>query len=127
MINRKKLLNRIILFILFIFVLNFLAMKFYWYSSIWWFDMPMHLLGGFWIGITLIWFLSLKNLSLKNVIIVILGVLLVGIGWEIFEISVDKIVTGNVFNVLDTMSDICFDLSGGFLSMFYFLKRIMVK
>lgn len=126
-INKKKLRVRIVSLILFIFVLNLIAMKFYWYFSIWWFDMPMHLLGGFWVGLFFIWFLEPKDLSFSTIIKIILGVLLVGVAWEMFEVIVNKTIIQNPFNTLDTISDVCFDLAGAFISILYFAKRIMIK
>lgn len=125
--NRKKLGVRVVSLILFIFVLNLIAMKFYWYFSIWWFDMPMHLLGGLWLGLVFIWFLRLKDLSFSTIVKIILGVLLIGIAWEVFEIIVNKTIIQNPFNTLDTISDVCFDLAGAFISILYFAKRIMIK
>lgn len=125
--NRKKLFKRILYLILFIFIVNFLANKFYWYSSIWYFDMIMHFLGGFWLGLVFLYFFSHKfsphsfNFFLKLIIFV----LFVGIGWEIFELLVDKTITQNSFNILDTSSDIFFDLTGGLISIYYFTKKIM--
>ncbi len=122
--DRKKLIKRLTYLILFIFVINFLANKLYWYSSIWWFDMPMHFLGGFWI-ISLYLFSSQK-ISIKLIFKILLLVLIVGIGWEIFEVLVNDIVSQNPFNALDTFSDIFFDLSGGAMATLYFFKRIIM-
>lgn len=123
--DSKKLLIRLLSLIFLIFLLNYLAMRFYWYSSIWYFDMPMHFLGGLWLGLALIWFFKIKDISLKSIFYLILGVLLIGVLWEVFEIIIDKIITGNLFNTLDTISDIFFDLAGGTFAIFYFIKRIM--
>jgi hypothetical protein len=87
--------------------------------------MFMHFLGGAWAGLALIWFFRLEELSSKSILKIILGVLLIGVFWEIFEIIVNRITTENLFNVLDTASDIFFDLAGGLLAIFYFLKRVM--
>ncbi|MFZ2072529.1 MAG: hypothetical protein WA101_03710 [Minisyncoccia bacterium] len=125
--NRKKLLVRLTSLIIVIFALNYIAMKFYWYSSIWWFDMPMHLLGGFWVGLAVIYLLSLKEFNLSFILKVLIGVLFIGFFWEIFEILVDKNISQNPFNTLDTVSDMFFDLAGGGLSIVYFLKRIVYK
>ncbi len=125
--NKKKILVRIVSLIVTIFILNYLALKFHWYFSIWWFDMPMHILGGFWVGLCFIWYLKPKDLSFNNIIKIILGFLVIGLLWEIFEISVDKIIMQNPFNVLDTISDICFGLTGAFFSVLYFSKSIMKK
>ncbi len=124
--DRKKLIKRLVQLILFIFIVNFLANKFYWYSSIWYFDMPMHTLGGFWIGLASIYFLPPKNNSLNSVIKILLLVLVIGIGWEIYEIGVNDIIAQNPFNYLDTISDIFFDLAGGTFSILYFFKKIIM-
>ena len=127
--DRKKLLKRIAYLILIIFLLNFLAGKFYWYSTIWYFDMPMHFLGGFWLGLMFflifIHFQPKLEPKLGLLIKVILGVLLIGILWELFELVFYNYIGKNPFNTLDTMSDICFDLAGGLSSIFYVSKRIM--
>lgn len=126
-INKKKILIRITSLILFISILNLIILKFHWYFSIWWSDMPMHFLGGFWLGLIFIWFLKPKNLTLNAIFKIILGVLIVSLLWEVFEILVNRATIQDPFNTLDTLSDICFDLAGGFISIFYFVKRIMIK
>ena len=126
-INKKKILVRITSLILFISILNFIILKFHWYFSIWWSDMPMHFFGGFWLGLVFIWFLKPKNINFKNVAQIILATLFISLGWEIFEVLVNRVTVQDPFNTLDTISDICFDLSGAFISIFYFVKRIMIK
>ena len=124
-IYSRKFLVRLICLIFLIFILNYLAMKFYWYSSMWYFDMPMHFLGGIWLALALSWFFKIKEISLSLVIKIIFGVLIIGVLWEIFEIIVNNYTTQNPFNLLDTLSDIFFDLSGGCFAILYFLKKIM--
>ncbi|MDQ5930921.1 MAG: hypothetical protein QG674_85, partial [Patescibacteria group bacterium] len=43
---------------------------FYWYSAIWWFDIPMHILGGAFLALLLgaIFFKKLISLSKKEII-----------------------------------------------------------
>ncbi len=121
--DSKKLLTRLVLLIFFIFILNYLAMRFYWYSSIWYFDMPMHFLGGVWLGLSAIYLFPLKDYSLKSIFKIFFIVLLVGVGWELFEILVNKFTIQDPFNSLDTLSDICFDLAGGLFAILYFIRR----
>jgi len=128
MINRKKLFIRSASLVFFIFLINLVALKFYWYYSIWYFDMIMHFLGGFWLGLILFWVFSIQEVSLKLIFKMILCVLLVSISWEIFEMIVGRIIIQNSLNtMLDSISDIYFDLAGGTLAIVYFLKRIMLK
>ena len=126
--DRKKLSIRVGSLVIFIFIVNYLAMKFYWYSSVWWFDMPMHFLGGLWLGLAFVWFFFNKEFNWKLILKIILGVLLIGILWEIFEVILNNYTTQLPFNTLDTLSDIFFDLAGGTFAVLYFLKRtIMLK
>jgi hypothetical protein len=85
----------------------------------------MHFLGGFWVSLAIIWFFHVKDVSLKLIFKIILGVLLIGFLWEVFEVVIDEIFSKNSFNVLDTISDIFLDLSGGCLAVLYFTKKIM--
>ena len=126
-IDRKKLIKRLVSLIIFLFLANFLADKFYWYSSdsLWYFDMIMHFFGGFWVGLVLFCVFEIEEISLKFVFKILLFTLTIGIGWEIFEILVNDVLIKNPFNYLDTFSDIFFDLSGGTFAILYFFKRIM--
>ena len=122
--DRKKLIKLLTYLIFFILVINFFANKFYWYSSIWYFDMIMHFLGGFWIGLTSFYIFSPQNISGKLIFKILLLVLCIGIGWEVYEILVNDILAQNSFNFLDTFSDIFFDLSGGLCAMLYLWKKL---
>ena len=127
--DRKKLLKILVVLMIFMYVFHSLATQFYWYSLIWWLDMPMHFLGGIWQGLFFIYvfnyFFSQKLSSFKLISSIILCVLLIGIFWEIFEFVVYNHIGQNPFIILDTISDLCFDLAGGTFSLFYFYKRIM--
>ncbi len=122
--NRRKLSIRVGLLIIFIFLINFAAMKLHWYSLLWWFDIPMHYLGGLWLGLATVYFLPPKSINIKSILKVILVMLFFAVGWEVFEYFVDENISRNGFDIGDTLSDICFDLAGAFTSVIYFFKRI---
>lgn len=124
--ERKKLLKHLLYLVLFIFVVNFIANKFYWYYSVWYLDMIMHFLGGFWLGLVSLYFFSSKILPSYSFLLflkILLFVLLVGLGWEVFELLFNNIVAQNPFNILDTSSDLFFDLSGGLCAILYIWKK----
>ena len=124
--DRKKLAKRLIFLIFWILIVNFLANKFYWYFSIWYLDMIMHFLGGLWVGLVSIYLFSFnKNFFWAFKILGI--VFFIGLGWELFEIIVNDVITKNPLNFLDISSDIFFDLAGGAMAILYFIKRIMLK
>lgn len=126
--NRKGLLKHLIILMFFIFLADILAKHFYWYFSIWYFDMIMHFLGGVWAGLFFIWFfygsgLDSKSLASK-VIKIFLFVLVVGVIWELFEIFANNHIAQEPFNALDSASDVFFDLAGGGMAAMYFLRKI---
>ena len=119
--NKKKLFKTLAYLIVFILTINFFANKFYWYYSIWYFDVIMHFLGGFWVGLAFLYLFPPKDSPLGAIFITLLLVLTVGVLWEVFEILINEIIAQNPFNVLDTASDIFFDLSGGLCAILYLL------
>lgn len=125
--DRKKLAKRLIYLIFFILVVNFLANKFYWYSAISYFDMFMHFLGGFWLGLFFLYLFPTKENYSIFILKMLLFILLIGVGWEVFEILVNDVLVKNPFNYLDTISDIFFDLFGGVMAGLYFFKRIVLQ
>lgn len=112
--------------VIFIFLVNFLANKFHLYYSIWWFDVFMHFAGGVWLGFVFAWFMALKGLPLSlDVTLVsklVLWVLVVGIGWEVFEYYFINYMAQNRFDMVDTLSDLVLDLSGGLCAILYLQK-----
>ncbi|MFA6353713.1 MAG: hypothetical protein WCW93_02165 [Candidatus Paceibacterota bacterium] len=136
-IERKRLFKILAYLIFLLFLLNYVASKFYWYFSIWWIDMPIHFLGGLCAGFVVIWLLSFKKLSFDlfistqtvwNFIFkIFLGVLSIGVLWELFEILFNNIIAQNSFNTLDTISDVFFDLVGGTFAILFFLKQSIPK
>lgn len=123
--QKKEILKKAAILGTAIFFVNYIAMKFYWYSSIWWFDMPMHFFGGIFLASISIFIIYHKFISfnLKHQILFVgVSVFAIGVGWEVFEIFIDKFITLQTFNSLDTTSDILFDLSGGFFLLLLFLR-----
>lgn len=109
---------------------NQLALKFYWYSAIWWFDMPMHFAGGVFGGLLGLWlagyFFSAQFADLsfiRGLAFLMLFVFVAGGAWEVFEFVVDANITQNGFNVLDTLSDLCFDLAGGVTALLFSVQK----
>ena len=125
MMDRKNLIKYLICLIFFILIINFFANKFYWYFSIWYFDMFMHFLGGFWVALACLYLFQPKDNPINSILKILLPVLCVGIGWEVYEILVNDVIARNPFNSLDTFSDIFFDLAGGATATLYFFKRII--
>jgi hypothetical protein len=115
--------------ILLVFGLNILAHFFFWYNSIWWFDMLMHFLGGLFLAVlalTLFWNIVHREKLWLQFLFVILFVLFVGLVWEVYEFGVQGFlqVTG-IADIPDSISDLVFDVLGGVFG--FLLLRQKVK
>jgi len=124
MAYRKHLLP-IVLLMFFMFFTHKGAEKFYWYNSVSYFDMIMHFLGGLWLGLFFTYVYSINKINLGQITIILSSVLLIGLSWEVFEFIVNNVIAKTPFDLLDTISDIFWDLMGGFISILYFLKKVM--
>ncbi len=127
--DSKRLLKHLVLLMFFIFLANILALKFYWYSLLWYFDVIMHTLGGVWVGMFFLYVFKRKNFNPPDSILffkVVLATIVVGLLWEFYEFYIYQYLIGNPFDLFDTTSDLVLDVLGSFLSFLYFSKFIMV-
>ena len=132
--NREILLKPVVYLMFFIFFFYNVIEKFHWDYSIWWIDMLVHFLGGFWQGIFFFWFFSMarlpffrrliKDLDRQTLWQAFLFVIFIGVSWEAVEFLTNNYIGLEPFSALDTVSDIFFDLSGGAAAILYSLHRI---
>jgi len=91
----------------------------------WWFDMPMHTLGGVFLGLFFTYlrvrFMGI-NWNTRSFLYGILFIFIIGGLWEIFEFNIDTFITFRAQNILDTLSDLCFDIVGGMAVLLYVEK-----
>jgi hypothetical protein len=104
----------------FVILLHKIAHELYLYWTYRWVDIPMHILGGIMAGLFTFVFLRITRLS-ENTRNLIIGVLLVGIGWEILELlyKVDALSTRYW---IDTVKDLIDDTIGGLISIYIWKK-----
>ncbi len=135
--DRTKLLKPLVYLMLFLFLADTLAQKFYWYYSIGWFDIPVHFLGGFWVGIFFVWYFSvvrlpflrrpLRDTSAQTFRQTLLFVLFIGIAWEAGEFLTSNYIGLEAFNRIDIASDLFFDLAGGVTAFFYCRRKTRTR
>lgn len=85
----------------------------------------MHFLGGLAVGLFAIWVLFHSNIFFKRIpkraeagLVALIAVLIVGIGWEIFE-YVNDISIATEGYVPDTFHDLLFDILGAGLGSLF--------
>src|SRR3989344_8471046 len=79
-----------------IFFFNFAGIQYDWSQIYWWYDIPLHAAGGAWVAAAFLYFVRKYGWIAKIVqptFLHTLGVLLlVGIGWGVFEYSMDVLL-----------------------------------
>lgn len=103
--------------------LNYIAGIFYFYWTLGWYDYMMHFLGGMSIALLVAWFISHKNFSRTNALIIIfLATMIVGGAWEVFEY-----VNGITFAIegytLDTIHDLLMDALGALIVGYLYIRK----
>ena len=137
---QNKILKIIVFLIVLIGIIHVAAYYFHLYLELWWIDMLMHFLGGTWTAAFVLWlifFSNLLNLNQKNnlpnfLITTFCTVLLVGIGWEIFEFKAglsffSPLTLSARWYWMDTISDLILDLIGGIFMSLYFYRIYRVN
>ena len=121
--SRDRLLKILALFVVLVALLHFSATILSLYWRLWWFDMPVHFLGGAFIALSIVWLHSFSGYIPGHITrilpltfaVVILGTIAVGIGWEIFER-----LLGHTWSIegywIDTLTDILMDFLGGIVA-----------
>src|SRR3989344_2449356 len=110
-------------------VMFFLAIRHDLFWHLWWYDIPMHFLGGVVLGGLGIWLAGELQMWRGNAgvdatgLTVVFFVMCIGGAWEIFEYS-----TGNTFNTigsypLDIVKDLVMDLTGALAIFLYFRRK----
>jgi hypothetical protein len=109
-------------------VANWVGTELYLYWSIWWYDIPMHFMGGLWVALVVAWVYAFRvNINQKKfssyVWVVIGGTLVVGIAWELYELCIDATsLADGIHYITDTASDIIMDTAGAIVGALYTYK-----
>lgn len=123
--SRKNILSLLASSAIFLCIVNFVAIKGLWYYLFWYFDMPMHFIGGMTV-LFLIVYVFYNQISKKSSIPVyqlLLTVFIIGFAWEVYEQIVSMYISHNPQIYFDSLSDLCFDLAGGIFGLLYIRQK----
>lgn len=114
MISRKKILNYLAFIVIFLAIVNILAIDFGWYYIYSWFDMFTHFLGGVGALFLIVYVFYRKFFRISYLFFtLILCTIAIGVLWELYEFLITNVWAGSPFNLKDTTSDLVFDTLGG--------------
>lgn len=127
MIKKRHILSLTALVFVVLCSINLLSLEFLWYKQIWWFDMPMHFFGGMAVFFLIAYVLHNwgANLHFKHGVFVklIFLTILAGIAWEVYEYLAQIFISHDAWNMVDTLSDLCFDSLGAVAGAFLVKRK----
>lgn len=126
---RHDLIRQVFYVAILLVAVHLFAVTYFLYGFIWWFDIPLHFLGGLWVGLFSLWifFDDIKKVrvsrSVRVLIVGVVGAFTFGIAWEFFEYFVG--ITNNTIGnyPLDVIKDLTMDMVGGYVSYLYFIIK----
>lgn len=108
------------------------------YNTIFWFDTPMHLTGGIFVGTLFVYIFRIRNNLLKTESVfafIILGMgftILIGVLWEFYEFFADVVVIKRYALLdapggirFDTLKDLFNDIVGGAIAVSFFARKTL--
>ena len=102
-------------------ILNLLALAFYFYWTLSWYDYLMHFLGGLTLGVVMIAVLRIESHSTRGFIILFLSVMVMGGVWEVVEYMADLTDSTEPY-AIDTIKDLVMDALGGGVAYYSILR-----
>ncbi len=103
-------------------VLHYIALSLFLYWQVWWFDIPMHFLGGITVALGLYTLVELRlapSRITSSLVVVLTLALGIAVSWEVFQYVITDILKPNY--VTDTVGDVALGLLGA--SVGYVLGR----
>lgn len=105
-----------------------LALTYEWYWHVWQLDAPVHFAGGAWVCLAAYWMLrdvaGHMTRGTAEKFFLLMTVLYVGVGWEVFEMFIGIIGTeGN--DMFDSCKDVVMDMLGGSAALVLISRRIL--
>jgi hypothetical protein len=133
MLKKKLLLVSVVTFFL-IAVFHYFALKYSWYWTFRWIDIPAHIVGGFWVSLTAL-LISLKIKHIDNIfgykkkalVVMFTSALVIAIFWEMYELIFKITSLHSIGYWKDSLSDILNTIIGGVLAFWYFTKNKKAK
>jgi hypothetical protein len=113
----------------FIGAVNAAALYWHLYFFLPWLDIPMHLLGGLWVGLfALYWYYHIKRgdkdrSALFVAVFSVAVTMTIGLLWELFEFNLDTIIGFSNHDLADTLADLSNDFLGSTLAAWIFLAK----
>lgn len=98
------------------------ALRYHLFYTYWWLDIPMHILGGFWVSLFALWYHVVfrhheeRGRDKRKMLIHALSVTFsIAIGWELFEYAMNAYIVLSRYDMMDTLKDLLMGIIGAII------------
>lgn len=106
------------------------ALRYHLFFMYRWLDIPMHLLGGLWVSLFILWYHFVfrhKFVRIRNrrgaVALALSGTFAVALGWELFEYAVNAYIVLDRYDMMDTLKDLLMGMIGASVGARIFIYK----
>ena len=104
--------------------MHWLALTNNYYWAIWWYDIMMHFLGGCLVALILLWLDRWRGTTLITIFVhAFLWIMVVGLAWEIYELSFGLTFVAANGYLFDTILDLIMNTIGATTVYFIFQRK----
>ena len=100
-------------------LLHKIGLEYSLYWSLWWFDVLLHILGGFSLGLLCAFFVSKRSIFLTLICLILLI-----LAWEVFEVVfVIQTETNTITYITDTFQDVFLGFVSGLIALRFYYRQ----
>lgn len=115
-------------------VVDAMALRYHLFYTLPWFDIPLHLLGGLWVSLFILWYYSIfrnNNARIEErggmFIFALSGTFAVALAWELFEYTINAYIVLDKYDMIDTFKDLLMGMIGATVGTWIFIHKIHKK
>ena len=134
MLSRTLLPWFLVVLIFTIAVIDAMALRYHLFYTYRWFDIPLHLLGGLWVSLSILWYYFIFRQGKAQIqeeremfIFALSGTFAVALAWELFEYTVNAYIVLDKYDMIDTFKDLSMGMIGATIGARIFIYKIHKK
>ena len=111
-------------------IVNATALRYHLFFTYRWLDIPMHLLGGLWVSLFVLWYYFIIRHHKVRIrgkhgafTLALSATFTVAVGWELFEYAVNAYVVLYSYDMMDTLKDLLMGMIGATIGARIFIAN----
>ena len=124
----------LVMLIFMIGIMNAVALRYHLFYTYRWLDIPMHLLGGLWVSLFVLWYHFVFRHHKVRIrgkrdafTFALSATFAIALGWELFEYAVNAYIVPGRYDMMDTFKDLLMGMTGAVIGARIFIYNTHKK